>query len=149
MRPIELYNSTPLAEALIEFKQVPIQKHTKPCPAFPKHQEPIIKDGDRWIVGLYPIIGYLDRRIPWPGFYPFEPEEYAKVAMVLDLFLKTPPTANDWLPIVQHSRFVLGDTSCVVDVILARLESDHPAWVDYVARVRAIPTARSRASETA
>lgn len=137
MRPIELFNPTPLVRALLDYKGIDYLVSDKRSPAFPNSRAPIIRDDDKWITGTYPIMGYLDRRFYWPSFFPTEAESYAKASMVFDLFLHEPPNPTDWLPIVRHG-FVLGADPCVVDLILAQYTCNRPEWQTYCDRVAAI-----------
>ena len=138
MRKIDLYNPTPFVEALIAYKGIACQIHEEPCPAFQDTSNPIIFDEGRWIMGVHPILGYLDRRVLWPAYFPLDHDEYAKASMVFDMFLREDPSPEDWLPIISGNGFVLGREPCVVDLILSRMEFDHPAWGAYRARVQSI-----------
>lgn len=135
MRYIQLYNPTPLAEALIEYKGLPYKINKGKCPAFPDHDGPVIHDGNHWIAGTYPILGYLDRRIIYPAFFPVDQEEYAKASMCFDLFLREHPVPKDWLPIVSSCKFVLGRHPCIVDLVLSRTPYKNPIWEAYKKRV--------------
>ncbi len=135
MRYIELYNSTPLAQALLEYKGLPFKIVGGPCPAFPDTDGPVIHHEEKWIAGTYPILGYLDRRVVWPAFFPTDHDEYAKASMVFDLFLREPPDPKAWLPLVSSNHFVLGKNPCVIDAVLSRLPYKNPAWQNYVYRV--------------
>lgn len=145
MRKIELYNSTPLVEALILYKGIAYQIHEEPCPAFQDARDPIIFDEGRWIMGIHPILGYLDRRVLWPAYFPLDHDEYAKASMVLDMFMRDAPLPEDWLPIISNNGFVLGREPCIVDLILSRIEYDHPSWDSYRTRVRSIQVKESAA----
>lgn len=135
MRYIDLYNVTPLAEALLQYKGLPYQIKKGKCPAFPDHDGPVLHDDGKWIAGTYPILGYLDRRIVWPAFFPTDQDEYAKASMVFDLFLREQPDPKDWLPIVANAQFVLGKQPCIVDLVLSRIKHKHSAWAAYQERV--------------
>jgi hypothetical protein len=137
MRYIELYNPTPLAETLLKYKGLPYKIVGGPCPAFPDTDGPVLFHENKWIAGTYPILGYLDRRVIWPAFFPTDHDEYAKASMVFDLFLREPPDPKAWLPLVSSNKFVLGKDPCVIDAVLARRPYDTPAWQTYVHRVDA------------
>lgn len=140
MRYIELYNPTPLAETLLQYKGLPYKIVGGPCPAFPDTDGPVLFHENKWIAGTYPILGYLDRRVIWPAFFPTDHDEYAKASMVFDLFLREPPDPKAWLPLVSSSQFVLGKHPCVIDAVLARCSFDNPVWQTYVRRVDAACT---------
>ena len=136
MRSFKLYNSNPLVKALLDYKGVDYSVVKTPCPAFPSSNAPVLYDEGRWIVGLYPILGYLDRRVLLPAFFPTDADDYAKACMAFDHFLQQPPHPSDWLPIVAKSNFVLGDTPCIVDLLLSQQPSNDPLWLKYQDRVR-------------
>lgn len=139
MRYIDLYNATSLSEALLTYKGLPYNKISGPCPAFPDTDGPVIHHENKWVAGTYPILGYLDRRIIWPAFFPTDHDEYAKASMVFDLFLREPPDPKAWLPLVTSNQFVLGKNPCIIDAMLAQCPYEHPSWRDYVLRVESIP----------
>lgn len=136
MRYIDLYNATPLSEALLTYKGLPYHKIGGPCPAFPDTDGPVIHHEGKWIAGTYPILGYLDRRVIWPAFFPTDHDEYAKASMVFDLFLREAPDPKAWIPLVTSSKFVLGNQPCVIDAMLARCPYEHPTWQNYIHRVK-------------
>ena len=138
MRKIEIYNSTALVEALLTYKGVAIEIHPEPCPAFQDATDPIIFDNGRWIIGVNPILGYLDRRILWPQFFPDDHDEFAKASMVFDHFQKEAPDPSEWLQFVGNNAFVLGKEPCVIDLILSRIEFDNPVWRAYQTKVNAV-----------
>lgn len=138
MRKIEVYNSTALVEALLTYKGISIEVHNETCPAFQDATNPIIFDNGRWIIGVYPILGYLDRRVLWPQFFPESHDEFAKASMVFDHFLKEAPDPSEWLQFVTHNSFVLGKEPCVIDLILSRVDYDHPVWLSYQKKVNAV-----------
>ena len=142
MRSFKLYNATNLTQLLLDYKGVDYSIVTKACPAFPDSNSPILYDEGRWIMGLYPILGYLDRRILLPAYFPLDADSYAKACMAFDHFLTRPPTPDDWLPIVAKHPFVLGEEPCVVDLILAQRASNDPVWNKYQSRVKSAHGAR-------
>lgn len=137
MRYIQLYNSTPLAQSLLDYKGLPYKVVAGECPAFPDHDGPVIQDGDHWIAGTYPLLGYLDRRVIYPAFFPAEQDAYAKASMCFDLFLREYPDPKDWLPIVANCTFVLGRHPCIVDLVLSSVPHSSDIWKDYQSRVHA------------
>lgn len=143
MRTLDVYHQTPFLKKLLDYKRAAYYEHGDSSPAFPTNTDPVICDEGRWIVGVYPIMGYLDRRVLFPAFFPHDPGAYAKAAMVFDLFLKTTPNPVDWLAVIQHNPFVLGREPCVIDLILADTDYPHPQWIEYQHRVAAFSTAEA------
>lgn len=136
MRYIELFNPTNLIKSALEYKGAAYKINSCKCPAFQDAEDPIIFDGGRWIMGVYPIIGWLDRRILWPQFFPDDYDAYAKACMVFDTFLVESPDPEDWMDVIKDVAFVLGKDPCIVDLVLSGQASINPAWVKYQARVR-------------
>ena len=71
---------------------------------------------------------------PCPAFQ----DEFAKASMVFDHFQKEAPDPSEWLQFVGNNAFVLGKEPCVIDLILSRIEFDHPVWRAYQTKVNAV-----------
>lgn len=135
MRIVDIYNSTPVIEAVITFKGWRFKTHSEKPPAFPYTEAPVMFTEGYWISGVYPIVLYLDRRVPYPPLFPTEHEDCAKAAMIFGELLIHQPQPEDWLPILEDRAFVFGDVPCIVDLLLANTACNDPHWLTYRDRV--------------
>jgi glutathione S-transferase len=125
MYQIILYQPTPLIELAFQFKQIPYTPSTEPRTRLLELDGPALEFQTTFVVSEPAILGWLDKRYPYPELFPNDPATYAR-ACTLTYAMEQNPTTAGLLWETHETRttpFLIGDDPCIADLaLLAKLQ---------------------------
>lgn len=90
--------------------------------ALPDIEGPALIFRDTVVIGEAAVLGWIDRRYPWPDLFPAEPELYAKASTLAHALEQTPDLAHSLWGALSHPKhlylYLLGPTPTIADLAL-------------------------------
>lgn len=144
MPSVKLYNGTALIRTALEVKGIHFVEPKEEPPYGGAVDAPILEDDGDYPGGEAAILGYIDRKYPFPPFFPQSPTEYARVQTLYDALRSkgagVEQLRDAMLDTVRFNcGFLHGETPRITDVYLVSILLDEtcPELKRYVSRVRA------------
>jgi len=120
MYQIILYQPTPLIELAFQFKQIPYTPSPEPRTRLLELDGPALEFQTTFVVSEPAILGWLDKRYPYPELFPNDPATYGR-ACTLAYAMGQDPVAAEMLWETYESRttlFLTGDEPSIADLVL-------------------------------
>jgi glutathione S-transferase len=126
MYQIILYQPTPLIELAFQFKQIPYTPSPEPRTRLLELDGPALEFQTTFVVSEPAILGWLDKRYPYPELFPNDPVVYARACTLAYAMEQDAATAG-LLWETHETRttpFLTGEDPCIADlVLLAKLRT--------------------------
>lgn len=97
-----------------------------------KIKGPTLVFQDQLVVGENAVIGWLDRRHPFPPLLPHDPYEYGKIASFIHALETSPENCNDLWDVLKVSKqeFIGGKDPNLADLhlLISMRKIGHSSW---------------------
>ena len=122
MKPITLYDPTPLIRLALDFKHVDVDLHIskKPREILADIKGPALTHNNHVLIGEPSVLGWIDRRFPAPTIFPHDLEVYTKAATLAHAIMTDQAAANELWKAFKNgtSPFLTGPVPNIADLAL-------------------------------